>query len=37
MSHYYDTSICFDPVGTFVVVVVTISLLIFHGYEQFKR
>ena len=33
MSCCYDTSLCFDPVRTFIVVVVMISLLIFHGFE----
>ena len=33
----YDMMINFDSVGTFAAVVVTISLLIIHVFEQFKR
>ena len=36
-SRCYVTLFSFDNVGTFVVVVVAISLVIIHGFEQFKR
>ena len=33
----HDTYLCFDPVGNFFLLVFPISLLIFEGFEGFKR